>query len=203
MQPSLCNPMFRRSWTSRRRFRWTVSYSHQIQCGNITQRSWTASLLLLHKFTVKWKFILRIRETQPLSAVQCIVCATLLPQSSNWFVGSSACSHCHHVETHSQASYNKHRLSSYLIAVYYHVRVVIINNKSNNASTCLKGTPLHVVKVLSRHSKLYLECKSTRTPLRKLKSKWVNAFLNLTLLITWICTEFFSICLKIDVCALI
>lgn len=36
IQPSLCNPMFRISWTTRRRFRSTTCNPHSIQCANIS-----------------------------------------------------------------------------------------------------------------------------------------------------------------------
>lgn len=63
------------------------------------ERHRTAPLLPFHKFPLNWKFIVKIRETQPLSAVQCIVCATLLPQSMACWFGRSACVYCHHVES--------------------------------------------------------------------------------------------------------
>lgn len=42
--------------------------------------------LLFRKFPRNWELMVKMRQTQPLSAVLCIVCAALLPQSSGWLI---------------------------------------------------------------------------------------------------------------------
>ena len=82
MQPPLCNPVFGGlvgplADVSRQRFRFLAESGVETD----TKRRRKAPPLPLHKFPLNWKFIVKIRGTQPLSAVQCIVCAALLPHS--------------------------------------------------------------------------------------------------------------------------